>query len=63
MPRGRPSKGPRTFVATRLPDPVADELQARAEADGITVNDALHLAVVTWLHNTDNRQSPGATVP
>jgi len=62
MPKGRPSKGPRRFMATRLPVPVADALEARADRDGVTITDALERAVTAWLNTTDERQPQGVTM-
>lgn len=53
-PTGRPPKGPRRFVATRLPVPVADALEDRAIRAGLTVTDALHQAVEKWLQEGTN---------
>jgi hypothetical protein len=53
MTMTRPNKGPRRFVATRLPVPVADALEARADRDGVTMTDALHRAVELWLAHAE----------
>jgi len=59
-------KGPRRFVAARLPVDVADALTVQADRDGLTLNDALHRAVVTWLDAprsaTDDAHNQGVTV-
>jgi len=49
-------------VATRLPEQVADALVDRADAEGLTVNDALHRAVESWLA-ADDRLSQGESLP
>lgn len=60
---GRPHKGPRRFMATRLPEQVADALLDRANRDGLTVNDALHRAVESWLADNDDQRPQGESVP
>jgi len=49
-------------MATRLPVPVADALEARADRDGVTITDALERAVTVWLHHDDERQPQGVTM-
>jgi len=49
-------------MATRLPVPVADALEARADRDGVTITDALERAVTAWLNTTDERQPQGVTM-
>jgi predicted HicB family RNase H-like nuclease len=38
-PGGRPSKGPRTFVGIRIPDPLHEAMEAARAESGLTVND------------------------
>jgi predicted HicB family RNase H-like nuclease len=36
---GRPSKGPRTYVGLRVPDPLHEAIEAARAASGLTLND------------------------
>jgi hypothetical protein len=54
-----PSKGPRRFIATRLPVALADRFMAEARRRGLTLSDALAQAVATVLE----RSEAGVTAP
>lgn len=36
---GRPSKGPRTYVGLRVPDPLHEAIEEARAASGLTLND------------------------
>jgi hypothetical protein len=48
-----PSKGPRRFIATRLPVALADRFMAEARRRGLTLSDALAQAVAAAVERPD----------
>jgi len=57
---GQPHKGDRRLLATRLPRPLADEIEERSDVLDMSLSDYLAMVLTEHLATTD-RPDPGQT--